>query len=227
MNKMKIYTISIHPQFIYSYFQFGVLKSAQEKNLISIESINLRNYAIDKHGSIDSRPYGGGDGMVMRPEPLAAAVKTIENPYVILTSPRGKIWKQSEAKRLLKIEKPLIFICGRFGGVDERFIEKYVDEEISLGDFILSGGELATLAIIDSMIRFIPEVLGHEESAQIDSFSEQLEGKLEFPLYSKPQTFEGSEVPEVLLSGNHKAIEEWRDAESQRITKKCRPDLLK
>lgn len=225
---MNIHIVSIHPQFIEEYKKFGIFKSALEKNIAQIHSVNLRNYAVDKHGSIDSRPYGGGDGMVLRPEPLADAVRAIpNNPYVILTSPRGKIWQQSDAKRLIDMQRPLVFICGRFGGVDERFITNYVDEEISLGDFIVSGGEIPSLAIADSILRLLPGVLGHEESAQLDSFSDKLQGKLEHPLYSKPQIFEDLEVPPVLVSGNHKAIEEWRKEESLELTKQVRPDLLK
>jgi tRNA (guanine37-N1)-methyltransferase len=164
--------------------------------------------------------------MVLRPEPLASAVREIENPYVILTSPRGKVWQQSDAERLWAIDKPLVFVCGRFGGVDERFITNYVDEEISIGNFILSGGELAALVMVDSLLRLVSGVLGHEESSQIDSFSGKLGGQLEHPLYSKPPVFEHLEVPAVLLSGNHQAIEEWRKRESYILTKKHRPDLL-
>lgn len=224
---MNIHIISIHPKFIESYMQFGTFKAAQDKDLVSIQAVNLREYAVDKHGSIDSKPYGGGDGMVLRPEPLAAAVNAIENSYVILTSPRGKIWQQSDAQRLLTLAKPLVFVCGRFGGVDERFITNYVDEEISIGNFILSGGELAALSMVDSLLRLIPGVLGNEDSSQIDSFSQKLGGQLEHPLFSKPPIFENIEVPPVLLSGNHQAIEDWRKQESEKLTAKLRPDLLR
>jgi tRNA (guanine37-N1)-methyltransferase len=224
---MDIHFVSIHPKFIEAYWQFGTFKSAQDKNLANLYSINLRDFAVDKHGSVDSRPYGGGDGMVLRPEPLANAVKAIpNNPYVILTSPRGKIWQQSDAERLRVIGRPLVFICGRFGGVDERFIENYADEEISIGNFILSGGELAALSVCDSILRLVPGVLGHEESSQIDSFSKKLGGQLEHSLFTKPPVFEDREVPPILLSGHHKAIEDWRLQESQRLTKKHRPDLI-
>lgn len=224
---MNIHIISIHPKFIDAYMQFGVFKAAQDKSLAKIQTLNLRDYAIDKHGSVDSKSYGGGDGMVLRPEPIAVAVKTVENPYVILTSPRGKIFQQSDAERVLALGKPLVFVCGRFGGVDERFITKYVDEEISIGNFILSGGELAALAMVDAVLRLVPGVLGNEDSSQIDSFSEQLSGQLEHPLYSKPPVFEDMEVPAVLLSGHHQAIEDWRKEQSEILTKKLRPDLLK
>lgn len=224
---MNFHFVSVHPQFIESYWQFGTFKSAQDKGLVNLNAINLRTYAVDKHGSVDARPYGGGDGMVLRPEPLASAVNAIpNNPYVILTSPRGKMWQQSDVARLRTMDRPIVFVCGRFGGVDERFIERYVDEEISIGDFILSGGELAALTICDSVIRTIPGVLGHEESALLDSFSPKISGHLEHPLYTKPATFEDLEVPPVLLSGNHQAIEDWRQDQSRKLTKKHRPDLL-
>ncbi len=225
---MQIHFITAHPNFIEAYKLFGVFKAAQDKEKASVHAISLRNFAVDKHGTIDSRPYGGGDSMVLRPEPLAQAIQSIGSPapYVILTSPRGRTWHHSAAARLLKIGKPLAIVCGRFGGVDERFVSQYVDEEISIGDFILSGGEIAALAIADSILRLVPGVLGNEESAQIDSFSEQMAGKLEYPLYSKPPIFEGLSVPDVLLSGNHQGIQRWRDQEALNLTKKYRPDLL-
>ncbi len=225
---MNIHIISIHPQFIAAYAQFGTLKSALAKDKAKFVITNLRDYAVDKHGTVDGRPYGGGDGMVLRPEPLAAAIKAIAgDPYIILTSAKGKTWTHADAQRLTKSERPLVFICGRFGGVDERFIRKYVHEEISIGDFILSGGELAALAVVDSILRLLPEVLGHAESAQVDSFSEQLNGALEHPLYTKPPLFEDMPVPDLLLSGNHQAIEKWRKEESRILTQKLRPDLIK
>lgn len=225
---MQIHFITVHPNFIEAYKLFGVFKAAQEKNKATLHAIALRDFAVDKHGSIDSRPYGGGDSMILRPEPLAHAVQSIGSPkpYVILTSPRGKTWHHSDATRLQKIDRPLAIVCGRFGGVDERFISQYVDEEISLGDFILSGGEIPALAIADAILRLIPGVLGNEESAQIDSFSDQLAGTLEYPLYSKPPTFEGISVPDILLSGDHKAIQRWREQEALKLTQKHRPDLL-
>ncbi len=224
---MHVHVVSIHPQFIEAYTHFGVLKAALSKNKVSFHICNLRDHAVDKHGSVDDRPYGGGDGMVLRPEPLAAAVKNIPgNPYVLLTSAKGKAWTQADARRLLHMDRPLVFICGRFGGVDERFIENYVDEQVSMGDFIVSGGELPALMMIDSILRLVPDVLGHSESAHVDSFSEGLKGLLEHPLYTKPQVFEDSAVPDVLLSGDHQAIERWRQKEALRVTRELRPDLL-
>lgn len=221
------HVITIHPAFIDAYLKFGTLKSAMKKKAAEVIPINLRDFAIDRHGTVDDRPYGGGDGMVMRPEPLAAAIQSLPNkPHVILTSPKGKVWQQSDTHRLLAIEKPIAIVCGRFSGVDERFISNYVDEECSLGDFVMSGGELAALAILDSVLRLIPGVLGDERSPQVDSFTPAFGGGLEYPLYTKPEIFEGLAVPDVLRSGDHKKIEDWRSKESLAQTKKKRPDLL-
>lgn len=223
---MNVHIITAHPQYFKSYESFGVFRAAKEKKLATIEAIDLRKFAVDKHGSIDAKSYGGGDGMVLRPEPLAGAVGSLENPYVILMSPRGKVWEQKDVSRLLEIKRPLAFVCGRFGGVDERFVEQHVDEEISLGNFIMSGGELPALCIVDSLLRHIPGVLGNEESAEIESFSEKISGRIEHPLYTKPQIFNGLEVPPVLRSGNHSEIQKWREEESQRLSKKYKPELF-
>lgn len=227
---LKIAFASIHPDFINSYLGFGVFGSAQKKRLAEFGVINLRDFAIDARGSVDDRPYGGGDGMIMRPEPLADCVKSLGRPLVILPSAQGQVWNQSRAAQVLaKVkERPdgVIFVCGRFGGVDQRFIERYVDLEISLGDFIISGGELASLAVADSLLRLIPGVLGHEDSAEVDSFSDALQGRLEFAQYTRPSEFEGIKVPEVLQSGDHAAIARWRLESSINTTKLKRPDLL-
>lgn len=224
---LDISIITIHPDFINAYKQFGVFKSAEKKGLAHIKAINLRDYATDKHGSIDAPPYGGGDGMVMRPEPLRDAIKDLNNPHVIYTSPSGKKWTQKDALRLLETDRPLVFISGRFGGIDQRFVDKYVHEEFSLGDFVLSGGELPSLTMVDSILRFIPNVLGNNESAKNDSFSTGCDNLLEAPLYTRPQEFEGESVPKVLTSGDHKKINEWRKQQSLEKTKKLRNDLLK
>ncbi|MBI2602801.1 MAG: tRNA (guanosine(37)-N1)-methyltransferase TrmD [Deltaproteobacteria bacterium] len=223
----EFYIITIHPSFIEAYLNFGTLKSAIDKKVARITPMNLRDFAVDRHGTVDSRPFGGGDGMVMRPEPLAAAIKSLpERPYVILTSPQGKVWKQNDARRLQALARPIALICGRFGGVDERLISHYVDEEISLGDFVMSGGELAALAILDSILRLSPGVLGDQRSPELDSFTPAMAGLLEHPLYTKPEVFEGLSVPDVLRSGDHRKIEEWKKRESLAQTKKKRPDLL-
>ena len=226
--------ITIHPQFVASYFKFGVIRAAHDKNLATIEAVNLRDFAVDKHGTIDDHPYGGTDSMVFRPEPLADAVRSLQKnnvnnqqkPYVLLTSPSGKIWNQDDAQRLSKLDRSIAIVCGRFGGIDERFVRRYVDEEFSIGDFILTGGELPALMMVDSILRLIPGVLGNSNSPIFDSFSQGLGGLVEHPLYTRPPVFEGEEVPPVLLSGDHKKIEEWRQKEGLEKTKKTRPDLL-
>lgn len=229
--------ITIHPQLIEAYRRIAIFKRAEEKNLARLRVVSLRDFAVDRHGTIDGRPFGGGDGMVMRADCLAQAVENSRHPpmsnepsspepLVILTSPRGKRWSDGLARELLARKRPLVFVCGRFGGVDQRFVDRYVDLEISLGDFIVSGGELPALTMADTLLRLIPGVLGHEDSATIESFSPAMEGQLEFPLYTKPRELWGEEVPEVLLSGDHEAIARWRQEKSREVTEKFRPDLL-
>ena len=234
--------ISIHPNFINSYFSFGVCRSAIEKG-INLEVIDLRDFAVDSRGTVDSSPYGGDDGMVLRPEPLADAISSIKSrglkPYVIYTAAFGKLWFRPECLRFsnylvqdkffgtdLNEYNHLVFICGRFSGIDQRFIDKYVNEIFSIGDFILSGGELPVLTMVDSFLRYCPSVLGNSLSSVNDSLEDSLEGGIEYPLYSRPQEFEGESVPDVLVSGDHKKIEEWKKKMSRLITQKYRPDLL-
>ena len=223
--------ISLHPPAIKAYLDSAILKKAQHINQLKVDLIQLRDFAIDKHGSIDSQPYGGGDGMVLRPEPLRDALQSVAShrkAYVVLTSPAGSRWSDAKAREWasMRADRHYVFVCGRFGGVDQRFIDPYVDEEVSIGDYVLSGGELATLVMLDCMVRFIPGVLGHAESATVDSFSSHLNSGLEFPLYTRPQIFEGEQVPSVLLSGDHEAIAKWREEKSQELTAARRPDLL-
>lgn len=222
----KVYVVTVHPRFVEAYKAFGAVRAAKEKNIAELEAIDLRNYAVDKHGSIDDSPYGGGDGMVMRPEPLAAAIDALPvRPRVLLTSPAGKVWTQAEAAKLAASTEPVLIVAGRFAGVDQRFIDQYVDEEFSAGDFVLAGGELPALMMIDSMLRLLPGVLGHQDSAKNDSFAPGCAGGLEHPLYTRPPEFQGLTVPPVLLSGDHEAIAQWRHDESERRTKERRPDL--
>lgn len=218
--------ISIHPDFIQRYSDFGVFRSGVKHGLLSVDSINLRQFAADRHATVDGRPFGGGDGMVLRPDVLARAVQSLGSCHVVLASPSGRIWNQSSAESLLKINKPICFISGRFDGVDQRFIDHYVDEEYSIGDFVVSGGELPSLLMADSIARLIPGVLGHQDSAVCDSFASGMNGMLEHPLYTRPDSFEGVEVPEVLMSGHHARIKEWRQLQSYAKTKARRPDLL-
>ncbi|MFK7823823.1 MAG: tRNA (guanosine(37)-N1)-methyltransferase TrmD [Oligoflexales bacterium] len=225
---LKLAFISIHPEFINGYSSFGVFASAKKQSLAQIDVLNLRDYAKDRHGSVDDRPYGGGDGMVLRPDILASSICNLpyEKPLVVFTSPCGKPFEQSDASRLLALKRPLAFVCGRFGGCDQRFIDHYVDEEFSLGDFVISGGELPCLTIADSILRLIPGVLGHKESAACDSFGSAMKNQLESPQFTRPLEFEGTEVPQVLRSGNHKEIDDWRKRKSHQLTRHLRPDLV-
>lgn len=222
----RITIATIHPEFISSYCQFGPLASAVRQKLIQVDVINLRDFAVDHHGSVDGKPYGGDDGMVLRPEPIAKAIESTQKAHVILTSPQGKVWQQKKAEALQTEHEHLFFICGRFSGVDQRVRELYIDEEISCGDFILSGGELATLLYVDTICRLIPKALGNEKSSQCDSFSSSYKGMLEHPLYTKPRVFQNLEVPPVLISGDHKKIKDWQEKKRLTITQKTRSDLL-
>lgn len=194
------------------------------KEILNVESVNPRQFAVDKHGSVDDTPYGGGPGMVMRPEPLVEAVESIQRSgksRVIMMTPSGAPFTQTKAQELSSLDH-LIFICGRYEGMDERVKTCLEPEEISLGDFILSGGELAALSIADATGRLIPGVLGDFASTEEESFC--LQG-LEYPQYTRPRVFRDHEVPEVLLSGHHSAIRDWREGQSQRLTQLRRPDL--
>ena len=220
--------LSIHPSFIEEYKKFGVFARCESLGIAEFNSVNLRDFAIDKRGSVDGAPYGGGDGMILRPEPLKDAINSLSKPFkVIYTSPSGKAWNQESARQLAQSNEDLVFICGRFGGVDQRFIDKYVDYEFSLGDYVLSGGELACLSMADSIVREIDGALGNNVSAACDSFGDQMDGLLEYPSYTRPEEFEGEKVPSILMSGDHKKIEEWRKNKALERTKKRRPDLLK
>jgi tRNA (guanine37-N1)-methyltransferase len=226
-----IFTVSVLPHLTQSYCEYGVFASAIRKNIAAIEAINLRDFGLDKHGTVDGAPYGGGDGMVLRPEPLKAALDAViekckTKPLVIAPSPTGTLWTHHHAKKLASEQRPIVFICGRFGGIDERFLDSYVDAQYSIGDVVVSGGELPALMMIDSILRFAPGVLGHTESAECDSFGESLEGCLEFPQYTRPESFEGQVVPPVLLSGDHQKIAAWRRDQSLERTRSLRPDLL-
>ncbi len=219
--------ISIHPQIIESYTRVGVFRAAERLG-IKTQALNLRDFAVDKHGSVDDTPFGGGDGMVLRPEPLAHALQSLSGQKrVIYTSPSGRLWRQTDAEEYaVREDEHLVFIAGRFAGIDQRFVDLYVDDEISLGDFVVSGGELPSLLIADSILRQIPGVLGNAKSATDDSFSRGMRGLLEYPLYTKPPVFEGLAVPDVLMSGDHARIVAWRKAEAEAKTRRLRPDLL-
>ncbi|NIS08082.1 MAG: tRNA (guanosine(37)-N1)-methyltransferase TrmD [Candidatus Dadabacteria bacterium] len=223
---MQFTILTLFPEMFESVFSSGVIGRAADSGLLSINTHNIRDYTTDKHRVVDDRPYSGGSGMVMKPEPIAAAIKDVRgadnDSKVILLSPGGRTFNNAIAKELSGFEK-LIFICGRYEGIDERIKEKYVDLELSIGDFVLSGGEYAAMAIIDSVARYIPGVLGNEDSVVDESFST---GLLEYPQYTRPEEFEGSSVPEILLSGDHKKIEQWKRQKSIEKTFAGRPDLI-
>lgn len=218
--------LTIFPAFFDSPLQEGIVRRALADGQISIAAHNIRDFAVDKHQMTDDRPFGGGEGMVMKPEPLAACLKSVgqasTNRLTILLSPKGEPLSQAGVSRLAGYGQ-LVLICGRYEGVDERFREHYVDEELSIGDYVLTGGELAALVVIDAVTRLLPGVLGCEDSASQDTFSR---GLLKHGQYTRPRVFEGMAVPEVLVSGDHAAIAEYRFVESVRLTLTRRPDLL-
>ncbi|MEH7234794.1 tRNA (guanosine(37)-N1)-methyltransferase TrmD [Bacillus sp. JJ1562] len=224
---MKIDILTLFPNMFNGVLGESILKKAQEKEKVSFRVVNFREYADNKHQKVDDYPYGGGAGMVLMPQPIFDAVEdltkqTESKPKVILLCPQGERFTQQKAESLAK-EEHLIFICGHYEGYDERIREHLSTEEISIGDFVLTGGELAAMVISDSVVRLLPGVLGNEESPVLDSHST---GLLEHPHYTRPANFRGMTVPDVLVSGNHMHIEEWREKESLRRTYKRRPDLF-
>ncbi|RAK23348.1 tRNA (guanine37-N1)-methyltransferase [Anoxybacillus vitaminiphilus] len=224
---MRIDILTLFPNMFSGVFSESILKKAQEKQAVSLNVINFREFADNKHKTVDDYPYGGGAGMVLKPEPIFAAVEHITKnsstqPRIILLCPQGERYTQKKAEELAK-EEHLIFICGHYEGYDERIREHLVTDEISIGDYILTGGELGAMVIVDSVVRLLPGVLGNEDSPVQDSYSC---GLLEHPHYTRPADFRGMKVPEVLLSGNHQLIAEWREKESLRRTYLRRPDLL-
>ncbi|MDR9795406.1 tRNA (guanosine(37)-N1)-methyltransferase TrmD [Aeribacillus pallidus] len=224
---MIIDVLTLFPDMFAGVFNQSILKKAQEKDAVSINVINFRDYSTDKHQSVDDYPYGGGAGMVLKPEPIFNSVEAVkekrnaQQSKVILVCPQGERFTQKKAEQLAQADH-LIFICGHYEGYDER-IRFLATDEISIGDFVLTGGELAAMVIIDCVVRLLPGVLGNEESHQNDSFST---GLLEHPHYTRPAEFRGMKVPDVLLSGHHEKIAEWREKESLRRTWERRPDLL-
>ena len=201
-----------------------MMKRAQESKIIDLRIHNLRDWTTDKHHVVDDAPFGGGQGMVMKPEPIFAAVESLrqKNSFVVLMTPQGKQLTQPLADDLSKREH-LIVICGHYEGVDHRVVEQLVDLEISIGDYVLTNGAIAAVVLVDATVRLLPGVLGHEQSAADDSFST---GLLEAPQYTRPADFRGSKVPEILLSGNHAEIAQWRKEQAKKRTKQNRPDLL-
>lgn len=226
---MKIDIITLFPKMFKGPFDESILRRAQDKGLVKIEIHNLRKWATDKRGTVDDRPYGGGVGMVMMIEPLVKAIEELKSPNtkIILLSAKGKLWKQQLALENSRIEH-LILICGHYEGVDDRILN-FIDEEISIGDYVLTGGELPAMVLVDSIVRLIPGVLEKTEATEFESFSLLHNGQtvVEYPQYTRPENFRGLKVPEVLLSGNHAEIEKWRKEEALKITQKNRPELLR
>jgi tRNA (guanine37-N1)-methyltransferase len=240
---MKIDILTLFPE-MFSPLRQSIIGRAQDENLLSINAVDIRAFSADKHKKCDDYTFGGGAGMIMTPQPIADAFKSLgidggekgtgggargahgaDNSVAhrIYMSPKGKPLNTDTVKRLSKLPH-LIILCGHYEGVDQRIIDLYIDEEISVGDYILTGGELPAMVLVDAVARLVPEVLGSEHSAEDESF---FENYLEYPQYTRPQIFEGLSVPEVLLSGNHKKIAEWRRARQIELTKKLRPDLIK
>ncbi len=223
---MKFDILTLFPNMFASPFQESIVGRAVDKGLVQIRTINIRDFASDKHQVVDDTPYGGGQGMVMKVEPIARAIESVKSQdptaWTIYLTPQGQPFNQSMAQDLSS-RSHLILLCGRYEGIDERVRELFVNQEISIGDYVLTGGELAAMVLIEAISRLLPGVLGSDRSAQEDSFFQSL---LEYPQYTRPSNFRGMEVPEVLLSGNHAAIERWRKREALRRTMDRRPDLL-
>jgi tRNA (guanine37-N1)-methyltransferase len=230
---MRIDILTIFPEFFTQVFDFGIIRRAKLAGIVEINVHDLREFATDKHKMVDDRPFGGGDGMVLKPEPIFAAIEKIvgsssrdryaAGTKVVLLSPQGTPLRQPVAQRLADTTEHLVLICGRYEGVDERVNEALVTDEISIGDYVLSGGEPAAVVLVDGIVRLLPNALGSDTSAENDSFSE---GLLDCPHYTRPAEFRGMKVPEVLLNGNHAEIEKWRRETALEKTRSNRKDLL-
>jgi len=223
---MRFDVITIFPEIFRGVFEFGIIRRAVEAKLIDINIHDLRDFTSDRHRMVDDRPFGGGAGMVMKPEPLFRAIETIchsaPQMRVVLLSPQGRLFNQQVAEELSKDERVLL-ICGRYEGIDERVVENLVTDEISIGDYVLSGGEIPVMVVVDAVTRLLPGALGCEQSAEQDSFSS---GLLDYPHYTRPAEYRGLRVPDVLLSGHHGEVEKWRRKKALEKTLRCRPDLI-
>jgi tRNA (guanine37-N1)-methyltransferase len=222
--------VTIFPGFFQGPFDFGIIRRGREKGLISVRVHDLRDWTSDRHRTVDDRPFGGGEGMVLKPEPIFDAVEAVrqgQEAEVVVLSAAGRKFDQAEALRLSKARR-VILVCGRYEGIDERVVEHLATAEISIGDFIVSGGEIAAALVVDAVMRYVPGVVGKEESILRDSFSDPAaEVQLvEHPHYTRPAEFRGLKVPEILISGDHEAVRQWRHEAALRKTKKNRPDLL-
>jgi len=228
---MKFYVLTIFPEFFRGPFEHGVVAKAQQAGRLEIQVHDLRHWTYDRHRTVDDRPFGGGEGMLLKAQPLFEAVEAIlpersEKTRVVLLSAQGRLFGQKAAEELARRDE-LLLICGRYEGVDERVVEHLADEEISIGDYVLSGGELGAAIVVDAVARLLPGVLGNEDSSRNESFSEENEGLLDCPQYTRPAEFRGWKVPDVLLSGNHAEIRQWRREASRAKTERVRPDLIR
>ena len=233
-DKMKINILTIFPEFFREIFDFGIIRRAKLAKIVGINIHDLRDFTDDKHRMVDDRPFGGGDGMVLQAQPIFAAIENLtgtcerENypngTKVVLLSPQGRVFKQEKAKKFAADASHIVLICGRYEGVDERVNDALVTDEISIGDYVLSGGEPAAIVLVDAIVRLLPDALGSETSAENDSFSD---GILDCPHYTRPADFRGMRVPDVLLNGNHAEIKKWRKEKALEKTKRIREDLLK
>jgi tRNA (guanine37-N1)-methyltransferase len=223
---VRIDVITLFPEMVEQVIKYGVVGRAADQNLLGLECWNPRDFTVDRHRTVDDRPYGGGPGMLMKVQPLEETIQAVreKNPQapLVYLSPQGKPVDQDMLAKQVNAGS-VIFLCGRYEGIDERLIQQEVDQEWSIGDYVISGGELAAMVCIDAMTRLIPGALGHEQSAQQDSFSD---GLLDYPHYTRPEEYKGMKVPEVLMNGNHRHIEDWRERQSLGRTWQRRPDLL-
>ena len=224
---MNYHILTLFPEMVMDGLNTSIIGRATKKGLLSIEAINIRDYTKEKHGHVDDAPYGGGAGMVMQPAPVCDAYEALcekigKRPRVLYMTPQGRVFNQKIAEELSK-EEDLVFLCGHYEGIDERALEMIVTDYLSIGDYVLTGGELPAMVMIDCISRLVPGVLNNDVSAEIESFHDNL---LEYPQYTRPEVYEGRQVPEVLLSGHHKKIEEWRREQSIKRTLERRPDLL-
>jgi tRNA (guanine37-N1)-methyltransferase len=223
---MRFDILTIFPEIFRGVFEFGIIRRAVEAKLIEINIHDLRDFTTDRHRMVDDRPFGGGAGMVMKPEPLFRAIEALRHEApkmrVVLLSPQGRLFNQQAAEELSQDESVLL-ICGRYEGVDERVVENLVTDEISIGDYVLSGGEIPVMVVLDAVTRLLPGALGCEQSAEQDSFSS---GLLDYPHYTRPAEYRGLRVPDVLLSGHHAEVEKWRHKKALEKTLRCRPDLI-
>jgi tRNA (guanine37-N1)-methyltransferase len=224
--KVRIDVITLFPEMVEQVVNYGVIGRAADQNLLDLQCWNPRDYTVDKHRTVDDRPYGGGPGMLMKVQPLEETIQAVREKspkaQLVYLSPQGKPVDQDMLAKQVDAQS-VIFLCGRYEGIDERLIQREVDQEWSIGDYVISGGELAAMVCIDAMTRLIPGALGHEKSAQQDSFSD---GLLDYPHYTRPEEYKGMKVPEVLMNGNHRHIEDWRERQSLGRTWQRRPDLL-